>query len=206
MPGLLELPASLLELGDRDRAERRGGWQRAALIHVPSQRCRAAAQQSALAGLGSRRSRGRGGAGPVSARRGGQHVGLRDPPTAGGSLTTRQINAFARRDPPGHRRGVGSGAGRRYRGCRTFCALRGCLITLGLGLGACCGRGGAHPGDHLPNRHGLAVLGQDLGDGARRRRGELHVHLVRRYLDHRVAFLHGVANLHRPLQNRALGH
>jgi hypothetical protein len=66
-------------------------------------------------------------------------------------------------------------------------------------------RADLHACDHLADRDRLALLGEDLGDRARRRRGQLHVDLVGRDLDHGLAVLDGLAGLDRPLEDRALG-
>ena len=62
-----------------------------------------------------------------------------------------------------------------------------------------------HPRDDLPNDNRRALLGEQLGDGAGRGGGQLHVDLVGGDLDDRVAVVDGVADLDRPLQDGALG-
>jgi hypothetical protein len=60
------------------------------------------------------------------------------------------------------------------------------------------------PCDHLPDRHGVALLDQDLCDRAARRGGQLDVHLVGRDLDDRGVELDGIADLDMPFEDRSL--
>ncbi len=62
-----------------------------------------------------------------------------------------------------------------------------------------------HPRDHLADADRVAVLVQDLRDGAIGWGGQLHVDLVGRDLDDGVPVLDRVTDLDRPLEDRALG-
>ena len=75
----------------------------------------------------------------------------------------------------------------------------------GAGFGWAAPGADLHARDDLAHRDRLALLGEDLGDRARRGGGQLHVDLVGRDLDDGLAVLDGVADLDRPLEDRALG-
>ena len=93
------------------------------------------------------------------------------------------------------RRGRGGGAARRGRaepGAARGAARRGARLL----------------GDHREaraDRHGLALLHDDLGDEARLRRGHLGVDLVGRHLEQRLVGVDLLADLLEPLRDRALG-
>ena len=80
----------------------------------------------------------------------------------------------------------------------------------GLGRGrrgaAVAGGAGGEPADDLADRHGVARLGEDLGQGPGRGRRHLGVDLVGRDLDDRLVGLDAVADRLAPLEHGALGH
>ncbi len=107
LPGVLELLAARVERRDGERAERRRGRDRAALVHVASERRGAAFERlrasraAALMGLPGprwRRPRRR-----RRSRRGREHVRLGDPAAAGGAVRQRSGRRPARRRHGGRR-------------------------------------------------------------------------------------------------------
>ena len=131
-----------------------------------------------------------------------EHVGLRDAPAGAGAGDRAEVDALGGGDARGDGGDLGVvGDGRRGRlGAAAplpdGSARRGGLAAPGAGL---------HARDDLADRDRLALLGEDLGDRARGGRGQLHVDLVGRDLDDGLAVLDGVADLDRPLEDRALG-
>ncbi len=125
LAGVLELLAAAVERGDRDRAERGRGRDRARLVHVAREHRACALQERGAVGLavGGRRRLG-------VAVGGGQHVGLGDAPGGAAALDGVEIDAVGGGDASGHggdvgvvgrRRHVAGGSrrgGRLGRGCR----------------------------------------------------------------------------------------
>ncbi len=193
--GRLELLAAAVERGDRDRAEGRGGRHGARLVHVAREHRAGALERLRLRGCGGR-------ARAVGLR--GQHVGLGDAPRGAASLELRGVDAERGGDAGGDRgdlHALGRGRGRRAR-------LRPCRGRRLGSLGRRCAGavGGRQPGDHLSDGHGVAGVGEDLGDLAGGGRGDLGVDLVGRDLDDRLVLLDRVAGLLGPLEDRALAH
>jgi hypothetical protein len=193
LAGLLELLAAGVERRDRQRAERGRGRHRARLVHVAREhRARALDQRRLRLGRGGR-----------AVRLGGQHVGLRDPAGRAGPPYGREVDAQVGRHASGDRCDLD-----RVRDRRRRAVLRG---RRGGRLGRL-GRGGprtvagGHARDDLADVHGVTGLGEDLGDRARRRRGDLRVDLVGGHLDERLVLGDLVAGLLGPLEDRALGH
>ena len=114
---VLELLATLVERGHGHRPERGGGRDRAALVHVAGQG----------RGPSPERLRFSYGGGPFRGRLFGfgcrgravagcrQHVGLGDPPAAGGPDDAPEVDPLAGGDPPGDRGDVGAVAVRHVR-------------------------------------------------------------------------------------------
>ena len=96
--------------------------------------------------------------------------------------------------PPAAPSGPGGGGRRGGRGRRAAAAAVGGPGTR------------AHARDDLADGHGVAGVGEDLGDRPSGRGRQLHVDLVRRQLDDRLAVGHLVADADGPLEDRALGH
>ena len=201
MAGVLELLAAAVERRDGERAEGGRGRDRARLVHVAREhRARALEQRGALglAARGGRLGRGRG------AVAGGQHVGLRDAAGGAGALHAGEVDAVGGGDAGGDRRDlVPSGHARRV----TRGARRGGLGGRGRGCGR--GRGAPAPAlmraDHLADRHGVAGVGEDLGQRPGGGGGDLGVHLVGGDLDDRLVRIDRVAGLLGPLEHGALG-
>ena len=130
LAGLLELLAAAVERGDGDRAERGRGRDRARLVHVAGEhRARALEQRGAggLRGRGRRRPFGGG-----AAVRGGEHVGLADPPGGAGAVHARRGRRRGRR-----RRGAATGVTFRPSGVAAVAASpagRGALVGSGAGV------------------------------------------------------------------------
>ena len=216
--GLLELGAALFQAADREGAERGGGRNRAALVHVAGQGGRATPDRPRGGGRrggsrdcgrrgGSRDCGRRGGSGDCRRRRGGtvaaaclggEHVGLGDAAAARAAGQGGEIDALLGGHAPRDRRCM-CAAIRRDRARGPLAEFR---CTVGRGGND---RAGAHPRDHLPDADRLPRLGQDLDDRSAGRRGQLHVDLVGRDLDDRFALLDRVAHLDAPLEDRPLG-
>ena len=172
----LELAASRVEHGHRERAEARRGRDLARGLHVAGERGRPASQQLRARALarghlcGCVAGRDRAGA------RGREDVGLGDAPSGPATGDPLQRDALGcsrargdRRDPD-TLRDAGGGAGGRSGGRlggRSGCGAR--RLRSG-------SDGDAR--DHLPDRHRLTLVDEDLADGAGRGRGQLDVDLV----------------------------
>ena len=201
-PALLQHSVQRLALGvegvDRDRPERGGGRDLAALVHRLCEHRRRAAQCLGLPGRRWRRC-------PVAVG-GGEDVLLAHLAAGPGAADQSKVDPVGRRRPPRHGSrldavtvsGLRSRLGNHRRGgCPALSALRGPGVA---------GLTGLHLGKRRADLDHVVDLDQQLGDRPRGGRRDLGVDLVSRDLDHGVAFGDRVALGDVPLEHRPLGH
>ena len=199
LAGGLQLLATAVERGHGHGAEARGRRDRAALVHELHERGRGAADRLDL-GAG-----GRGGGGAAIPLDCGEHVLLRHPAARTGSRDRLDVDAVSACDARGHGGrvpavGDGCACGRLRLGgfgARLDRAVR----RAGIGAGA-----RSNATQHRADRHSLVGLDEDLLDRARHWGGHLGIDLVGGDLDQRVVDGDGVARLHPPFEDGALGH
>ena len=184
-PACFELFAPLAQGGHGERAERGGGRDRAALVHVAGERGRSALDQGGAGGFGRRRA-GAAGAGLAAAGAGAAEADAVAPlpPLALAASTSAFVMrppravpcSEARSRPAGRRRDAPPAT----RWPRPRQVAPPSLATCDAPLSGAATRlewppvsrwssrtvagAGGHPRDHLPDADGLAVLREDLGD------------------------------------------